>query len=330
MFLLGLLMLGLVWLGLFSGPAHLTWEEEWAALSGRSSGAADLIMWRLRLPRLFTALLAGGALGLAGLLMQTFFRNPLAGPSVLGVTSGASLGVAFVTLGGAMFGGATGGFAVGSQAIGALVGGGGVMVLLALVMGRFRSRTALLIFGLMVGYLAGAAVTVLQAGAEAGALQAFVHWGMGTFAQSGSVACVLLGVALLSAAGWSKASASDLDKWTLGALTARSMGVDERKLSWRALGVAGTLACLVTAWCGPVAFLGLATPHLVRAAGVDGRHGRMIVPVMLTGATVALAADAVVRLAGVPLNAVLSLIGAPVVLFLIIGRQHRRTKTPSV
>ena len=215
---------------------------------------------------------------------------------------------------------------MGPQVLGALIGGGAVMALLGLVMGSFRSKTALLIFGLMVGYLAGALVTVLQAGAEAGALQAFVHWGMGSFAHAGWTSCTIMLCALVPVIFWSWKSSSSLDMWTMGALTAKTMGVDERVLSWSALGAAGLMAALVTAWCGPVAFLGLATPHLVRAAGVKGRHATLLWPVVLTGANIALFADLVVRLAGVPLNAVLSLVGAPVVLMLIVGRGRLTSK----
>jgi iron complex transport system permease protein len=320
-------MLILFVIGLFSGPARWEWSQEWAALRGDGGVTAETIMWKLRLPRLVSAALSGAALGLSGLLMQTFFRNPLAGPGVLGVSSGATLGVALVALGGAGMGSVSSTLGIGPQVVGALIGGGAVMVLLGLVMGRFRSRTALLIFGLMVGYLAGALVTVLQAGAEAGALQAFVHWGMGSFAHGGWASCTIMICALTPAVLWSWRASSSLDMWTMGALTAKTMGVDEKALSWSALGSAGVLAALVTAWCGPVAFLGLATPHLVRAAGMKGRHAAMLFPVVLTGGTVALLADLVVRLAGVPLNAVLSLVGAPVVLMLIVGRGRIFSKT---
>ena len=312
------LLLVLFLAGLLTGPAGLSWSDQWSALMGQGSEMARTILWRLRLPRLCMAALAGAALGLSGLLMQTYFRNALAGPSVLGVSSGATLGVALVALGGAALGTAGESLGLAPQVLGALMGSGTVMVLLGLVTGRFRSRTALLIFGLMVGYLTGALVTVLQADAEAGALQAFVHWGMGSFAHGGWLACIAMCIALLPAIIWTARESSRLDMWTLGKLTARSMGVNERRLTWNALGASGALAGLVTAWCGPIAFLGLATPHLVRATGVNGRHRRMLWPVVLTGANLALFADGVVRWMGIPLNAVLSLVGAPVVLMLIM------------
>ena len=322
---LPLLLVFLFAAGLFSGPARLEWDAEWSALTGSGEETARIIMLQLRLPRLAMAVMAGAALGLSGLIMQTFFRNPLAGPSVLGVTSGSTLGVALVALGGATLGWAPEEFGMAPQVMGALMGSAAVMIMLALVMGRFRSRTALLIFGLMVGYLAGAAVTVLQAGADAGALQAFVHWGMGSFAHGGWVASGAVALALMPVAWWSFTSGSRLDMWTMGAVTARTMGVDEKGLTWRMLGAAGILAGLVTAWCGPVAFLGLATPHLVRAAAPHRRHRSMLWPVLLTGSILALLADSIVRMLGIPLNAVLSLIGAPVVLLLIVGKRRNRS-----
>lgn len=330
LWLIGLLLV-LFLAGLLTGPAGLSWAEQGAALVGQGDELARTILWRLRLPRLCMAALSGAALGLSGLLMQTYFRNALAGPSVLGVSSGATLGVALVALGGAALGTAGESLGLAPQVLGALMGSGTVMVLLGLVTGRFRSRTALLIFGLMVGYLTGALVTVLQAEAEAGALQAFVHWGMGSFSHGGWLACALVLLALLPAVIWAAREASRLDMWTLGMLTARSMGVNDRRLTWSALGTSGALAGLVTAWCGPIAFLGLATPHLVRAAGVNGRHRRMLWPVLLTGANLALFADGVVRWMGIPLNAVLSLVGAPVVLMLIMrwgpfGKTHSQAQ----
>jgi iron complex transport system permease protein len=304
-------------LGLFSGPADLGWGEQWSALIG-NEGVAGTILWRLRLPRLCMAALSGAALAMSGLLMQTYFRNALAGPSVLGVTSGATLGVALVSLGGWAVG-VTWGWT--SAVLGALLGAWAVMLMLGAVVGWFRSRTALLIFGLMVGYLTGAMVTVLQAGAEAQALQAFVVWGMGSCGQATWSGVGVLFLIFSLASVWTFQRASMLDMWTLGRLTARSMGVNEKRLTWGVLGTTGAMAGLVTAWCGPVAFLGLATPHLVRIVLPTARHRSLLVPVMLTGSALALISDLAVRFAGIPLNAVLSMLGAPVVLWLLLKRK---------
>ena len=194
---IGLLALGAVLFaaGLFSGPASLSLKEQWSALLS-GDGVAGTILWDLRLPRLCMAVLAGSALGLAGLLMQTYFKNPLAGPSVLGVTSGSTLGVALVSLGGMAIGT---GLGVTGTVVGALLGAWAVMVLLGAVIGWFRSRSALLIFGLMIGYLTGALVTILQAGAEAGALQAFVVWGMGSFGHADWAGDGILALTLMAA-----------------------------------------------------------------------------------------------------------------------------------
>ena len=317
------IVLGVLWLvffctGLFSGPAALTWAEQWTALWS-DQGVASTILWDLRLPRLCMASLSGGALAVAGLLMQTYFKNPLAGPSVLGVTSGSTLGVALVSLGGVAVGA---GFGLAGTVFGALAGAWSVMVLLGAVIGWFRSRSALLIFGLMVGYLTGAVVTVLQAGAEAGALQAFVVWGMGSFAHADWTGVSILAVVLVATGVWSIRHRHDLDMWMLGALTARSMGVNERSLTWAILTITGALAALVTAWCGPVAFLGLATPHLVRILYRQHGAGKLLLPVLLMGSVLALIADWTVRFTAVTLNAVLSMVGAPVVLWLLLRRSE--------
>ena len=318
---LGGLALVLFAMGWWSGPAALTWEDQWSALRD-GNGMAGTILWKLRLPRILLAALSGSSLALAGLLMQAYFKNPLAGPSVLGVTSGSTLGVALVSLGGVALGQP---FGIAGTVVGALLGAWSVMVLLGAVVGWFRSRSALLIFGLMVGYLTGAMVTVLQAGADAGALQAFVVWGMGSFARGDGLSVTVMAVSLSLATGWAFRHRDALDMWLLGPVTARSMGVQERSLTGFLLGITGGLAALVTAWCGPVAFLGLATPHLVRALYREGRTGQLLLPVLLMGAVLSLFADLTVRFTAVPLNAVLSMVGAPVVLWLLL----RQSKIPS-
>lgn len=315
---LAFLALALFAIGWFSGPAGLTWSDQWSALL-QGEGMAGTILWKLRLPRLLLAAFSGSALALSGLLMQAYFKNPLAGPSVLGVTSGSTLGVALVSLGGLALGQP---FGIAGTVAGALAGAWGIMLVLGAVVGWFRSRSALLIFGLMVGYLSGAMVTVLQAGAEAGALQAFVVWGMGSFGRADAASVVAVGAALLFGVGWAIRYNHDLDMWRLGSQTARSMGVNERLLTWGLLGITGSLAALVTAWCGPVAFLGLATPHLVRVLHGPGRTGSLLGPVLWMGTVLALLADWAVRFTAIPLNAVLSMVGAPVVLWLLLRQSN--------
>lgn len=287
------------------------------------NGAETPIIWDLRIPRALMAYGAGAALAVAGLLMQTLFRNPLAGPSVLGITSGASLGVAWVTLvAGSVWAGSIGWAGVGIEVLGAALGSFAVLGLLMALMGRFSTRGGLLIFGLMLGYLTGALVTVMQAGATAGALRAFVFWGMGSFAEAGIwPALTTLGLGVIAILmTWSQRHA--LDVWTLGSAAAESMGVDPKKTARGLVIWTGLLAAWVTAWCGPIAFLGLATPHGVRALLQSSRHGAVVWACGLGGGAVAVWADWLAHLAGLPLNAVLSVVGAPVVIAVILRKSN--------
>jgi iron complex transport system permease protein len=194
-----------------------------------------------------------------------------------------------------------------------------------LVSNRFRGLASLLIFGLMLNYVLGALVTVLQAEAREKALQQFVIWGMGTFGQAtlfiAGIVLVLVLVSTVLAFNWHR----DLDKWTMGEITARSMGVDESRLRRVIIVLTGLLAGSITAVCGPVAFLGLATPHLVKLLTPHRSHRRLIPMTALVGALLALVADWGVKGLGIfdggwPLNAVLSLLGAPMVVWVLIQR----------
>ncbi|MDG2426011.1 MAG: iron ABC transporter permease [Flavobacteriales bacterium] len=286
-----------------------------------NGGAESKIVWGLRIPRSVMGFGAGAALGVAGLLMQTLFRNPLAGPSVLGITSGASLGVAWATLGAGALGAGAGLW--GAEVCGAALGSFAVLGLLMALMAKFNSRSGLLVFGLMLGYLAGALVTVMQAQATAGALRAFVFWGMGSFADAGlGAALVTISLAAVAIATTWRFRRS-LDVWTLGSSQAQSMGVDPRKTSRMLVIGSGVLAAWTTAWCGPVAFLGLATPHGVRALMRSSRHGDIALACGLGGGALAVWADWLAHLAGLPLNAVLSIVGAPVVIAVILSKISR-------
>lgn len=314
--LLGALTI-LVVFHLMTGSVALSLAEVADGVRGEGRGA--LIVRAIRVPRILTAIGAGAGLAISGLLMQTFFLNPLAGPSVLGVTTGASMGVALAVLGGHAVGAAMG---LPVLAVAACLGGAAVLAVIFFVAMRHGGTVRLLVFGLMLSYAVGALVTVLQAEAAKTALQAFVFWGMGTFG-NGTVGN---GVMLLGAVGLAGVLAlrrsRDLNAWTLGPLTAASMGVSARGFRVWVLAVTGVLAGLVTALCGPVAFLGLAAPHWVRWVHAGRNHGELIPLTGMWGAVLALAADAVVRApwGGVPLNAVLSLMGAPMVLHVLMKK----------
>ena len=297
------------------GSVASVWEQAWSG-SGESAAMGRTILWELRALRVVLASAAGAGLAVSGLLLQTWFHNPLAGPSVLGISSGATLGVAVAILGGSAS------FAL----FGALIGSGVVLAVLWMVSRRFQSPVTLLVFGMMLGYVVGALVNVLQVEASKEALQAFVFWGMGSFSRAqggwtfGVVAATLLGV------GWAWFRAKSLDAWTLGPLTASSMGVSEGAIRTGVVLVTGAIASVVTAACGPIAFVGVATPHLVRMAQRGRTHRALLPNVVAAGATLALLADGLVRLSGGswPLNAVLSILAGPVIVYVLL----KKTWTP--
>jgi iron complex transport system permease protein len=297
------------------------WEEMW------SRGLGEEILWGIRLPRVLMAMTAGAGLGVSGLMMQTWFQNPLAGPSVLGITSGAARGVAVVVMTGGALG--LGALGWGGTVVAASAGSLAVLVLIAWMARRFRGVMTLLIFGLMLGYTVGAVVTVLQREARQEALQQFVFWGMGSLSQTTLYISLIAGGIVLVGVGVLWKRWRFLDAWTLGEWTAKSMGVPVARLRREVLWVTGIVTGGVTALCGPLAFLGLATPHVVRfvsSSKASATSHRSAVPrVAAMGAVLALLADFFVRApwsadGGWPLNAVLSLLGAPVVMVVVLRK----------
>jgi iron complex transport system permease protein len=260
---------------------------------------------------------SGTLLGWLGLLMQTWFRNPLAGPGVLGITSGGSLGVALAVLLGLAL----------PAWMAAAMGCFAVLLLIGVGARRFVSPVTTLVFGLMISYAVSAVVTVLQSSATAEALQTYVFWGMGTFGKASilqSTSCValqlLLGMWMMRRAKW-------LDMWTLGEDLAQTMGVPKARLHLEILLLTGLVLGVVTSVCGPLAFLGLATPHVYRFFHPKRGHMDAIQGIGAWGALLALLADGVVRWTDSlamhwPLNAVLAILGAPVVLAVLWKRTH--------
>jgi iron complex transport system permease protein len=295
--------------------------------SSQVRDAAAVVVQTIRLPRAITALLAGAGLGVAGLQMQTLFRNPLADPFALGISSGASLGVALVVLGtglgpAAAFGAAAGlrGDALITAA--AIVGALLVLSLVVIVSTRITSPTTVLIMGLMFGYAVNAVVMVLVGAAQPERLQQWALWGFGSF--SGvtwnriPLFASTLGSGLLFAAAMTK----PLNALLLGEHYARSMGVAVRPIRVLTMIGASVLGAVVTAFCGPIAFVGIAVPHLCRGLTGTADHRVLVPAVMLMGAIVTLTAQIVSLLPGsagvLPLNAVTSLIGAPVVVAVLL------------
>jgi iron complex transport system permease protein len=317
-------------LNLLIGSVHIPFSDVVRILFGKPS---DVVSWnaivlQTRLPQAITALMAGAALGVSGLMMQTLFRNPLAGPSVLGVSSGASLGVAVVML----FIAAPGGSLVAvsqvtdnfSVVVAAFAGAFSVLLLIGVLATRFRSNTVVLIIGIMIAYAVTALVGILQFYSLKEDLQAFVIWGLGSF---GNISMKQMNVFLpLIIAGLILAVAmmKPLNLLLLGEHYARNLGLKTSGARISLIMITGVLTATVTAYCGPIAFLGLAVPHLTRNLFQSSDH-RVILPgTILTGALLALVCNIIARMPGfdsaLPINAITSLIGAPVVIWLIVKR----------
>jgi iron complex transport system permease protein len=332
--LAGLALLGaalgiLFAVGLAAGSVRIPLRDAALGLFGHGSGnpIRDHILRDIRLPRCLAAVFGGACLGLSGLLMQTLFRNPLAGPYSMGVSSGATLGVALAVLAGsAPAFGPLGLWASFGAAGAAVIGSLAVMALVLAVSRRVRDNATLLILGLMFGQLASAAVSVLQAFSRAEELRAFTFWTFGSFAGVTWGQMPALAGAFAIGTALSAVCAKPLNALLLGENYARSLGVSLPATRGLLLAGASILAGGVTAFCGPVAFLGLVVPHLCRGMFRTADH-RLLVPASaLMGAALALASDLAASLPGsdraLPLNAVTALIGAPIVIRILM-RQRR-------
>ncbi|PWR75717.1 FecCD family ABC transporter permease [Methanospirillum stamsii] len=285
------------------------------------------IFWDWRMPKAITAVFAGGALALSGLLMQTFFRNPLADPYILGISSGASLGVAFVMLSagicgiGAIF--STIGF-IGdlSISVAAIVGAFAVLLLILLISAKIQSNITILILGIMVSYISGAIVTILLQFSDESAMHSYSFWTFGSF--SGVTWGQLPFMVILLLAGYllSICLVKPLNALLLGEQYAESMGMNYSRIRVTIIVTTALMAGVVTAFCGPIGFLGIAIPHFCRALFVTADHRILVPGCILVGGIVALCTDIISHLPGtdiiLPLNAITALFGAPVVIWVIV------------
>ncbi|MEZ4755975.1 MAG: iron ABC transporter permease [Flavobacteriales bacterium] len=325
MLMLVVASLALLLAGLLLGPVPILPGEVFAAVFAYDGSSNARIVREVRLPSVVTAWAAGAGSAASGALMQTLFRNPLAGPSVLGISSGASLGVAIVLLLQPLWAFAPG---IGDLALilAAAAGGIGVLLLMLLADRRLGDTATLLIVGLMVGYLCSAAISVLELGSGAGPVKGFVHWGMGSFAGVPLERLPWLLIPVLVSLVISFLLVKPLNALLLGPDAASTLGTDVPKARRSIMWTAGLLASVITAFCGPIAFLGLATPHLARALVRTGDHVRLLPVTVALGGALAMACDLIVRWPGtdgaLPLNAVTSLIGGPVVLWVLLRRDQ--------
>lgn len=311
---------------LAAGSVDIPAADVWRAICGRPTGREvwSVIVRDIRLPMAVTAATGCMALAVAGLLMQTLFRNPLAGPSIMGISSGASLGVALVVLAG-MGGGA----AIGAGTLtGALAGALAIMLLLLAIGTRVRSAAMLLIVGVLTGYLTSSAISLLNFFAPEKNVHTFMVWGLGNF--SGVTASRLPWFAALTSAFSFSAVlfVKPLDALLLGERYAANMGVNLKAVRAGIMLVSGALTAVVTAWCGPISFIGLAVPHMARLSLGTSAHRWLIPATALIGAATglltALLSVLPARWGILPVNAITPILGVPVILYIIFNGRRQQ------
>ena len=333
MILLALSIVVLFLLNLFLGSVTIPFESIWNILWGMDEGESVIwqnIIWKSRVPQALTAMVAGAGLAISGLQMQTVFRNPLAGPSVLGISSGASLGVAFVVL----LSGSLGGIALSrlgfmgeiALTLAAIIGALSIMALIVYVSQKVQGNVTLLIIGVMIGYVANAVIGVLKFFSVEEDIRAYVIWGLGSFARvSGnqimvfvSIMAILLPLSFLLI--------KTLNLLLLGDAYARNLGLNIKRARLQVITWSGVLVAIVTAYCGPITFLGLAVPHLCRGIFRSSDHRVLMPASLLAGAALALLCNLIARMPGfegaLPVNSVTALVGAPVVVSVLFKKRR--------
>lgn len=328
--LLILAVIGLIFLNIGLGSVQIPAKDIFGALFNMevSRETWRYIILEYRLPKAITAIITGSGLAVSGLLMQTLFRNPLAGPYVLGLSSGASLGVAIVFMGASIFGGTFAALLVSKWSVVIASSLGSFLVLLAVMVASFRLRDtmAILIIGLMFASLTAAVVSVLAYFSPASQLQQYVFWSFGSLGNLSWQEVSVLGICWITGTLLSIAGIKNLNSLLLGEQYAKSLGVSIQRNRFIVILATSLLAGSITAFAGPIAFVGLAVPHLIRQVIPVNNHGFLIPAVILGGAILMLICDIAAQLPGsehtLPINAITSLIGAPVVIWLLVRKRR--------
>lgn len=315
-------------LGSVSIPLCAVWNILWG--TGNESVIWQNIIWKSRVPQALTALVAGAGLSVSGLQMQTVFRNPLAGPSVLGISSGASMGVAFVVL----LSGSLGGVALSklgfmgeiALTIAAIAGSLSIMALIVFVSQKVRGNVTLLIIGVMIGYIANAVIGVLKFFSVEEDIRAYVIWGLGSFARVSGDQMTLFICIMVVLLPLSFLLVKTLNLLLLGDAYARNLGLNIKRARLLVITCSGVLVAIVTAYCGPIIFLGLAVPHLCRGMFRTSDHRILMPASLLAGASLALVCNLIARMPGfegaLPVNSVTALVGAPVVMSVLFNKRR--------
>ena len=287
------------------------------------------IIFQSRLPQTLTAMVAGAGLAVSGLQMQTVFRNPLAGPSVLGISNGSALGVAFVGLLAGNLSSTTlsrmGYLGDAAMSVAAIVGALAVMLLIVWVSGKVKGNVTLLIIGVMIGYLANAIIGVLKFLAPEEDVKSFVVWGLGSFSRVSGDEMVLFVVLMCILLPLSFLLVKPMNLLLLGDRYAANLGLNIRRARLMVIVCSGVLVAIVTAYCGPIMFIGLAVPHLARAIFRSSDHRILLPATALCGTLLALVCNLIARAPGfegaLPVNSVTALVGAPVIATVLFRRQ---------
>ena len=313
------------------GAVSIPFDQVLQILTGHEveRPAWQSIVLQSRLPQAITAVLAGAALAVSGLLLQTLFRNPLAGPSILGISDGANLGVAAVLL---YFGGSLSqvtdwpisGYA--AIILAAFVGASLILSLIIYFSAKVKNNVMLLIIGIMIGYLTSSLISILNYYASTDKVHAFVMWGLGNFSGVSLEQLPFFSICTISGLLLSLLLVKPLNALLLGERYAANLGIRVKRARLFILICTGLLTATTTAFCGPVSFIGLAVPHMARLLLGSSNHTLLVPVTMLTGACVALLCNILMVIPGsnqiLPLNAVTPMLGAPVIIYVIINRKN--------
>lgn len=324
---LGLLLCFMINVSLGSVPIAFIDTLKTIVGVGMEESSTSYIIWNYRLPKAFTAILVGAGLSLSGLLMQTLFRNPLAGPFVLGISSGASLGAAVLIMGSSLFFELFSFTALSDVALAFASSFGSFLVLIVvlLVAVKIRDTMALLIIGLMFGSITAAIVSVLSYFTRSEKLQQYIYWSLGSLGNLSwnqlIIVCFCSSIGILL----SIVSIKSLNAFLLGENYAKSLGIRLKTARYTIIIATGLLAGSITAFAGPIAFVGLAVPHITRQFFHTTDHRILIPAVLCCGAILMLFCDTIAQLPGsinvLPINAITSIFGAPVVIWLLVRKK---------
>lgn len=327
--LLSVILLLVFFINLSLGSVSIPIEDIFKSISGGSVSKLswETIILNFRLPKAITAILVGSGLSICGLLMQTLFRNPLAGPFVLGISSGASLGVAILILGSSVFGGYLLNTSVSSWSLPVAASLGASLVLLAVIItaNKVRNTMSILIIGLMFGSLTSAIISVLAYFSESDQIQQYLFWSFGSLGNLSWNEITVFGIIYSVGIFGTLFVIKPLNSFVLGENYAKSLGINIKRNRNIILLITSLLTGVITAFSGPIAFVGLAVPHIARMFFATSNHKILIPAVAVLGAIILLVCDSIAQLPTseytLPINAITSLFGAPVVIWLLIRKK---------